>query len=366
MNFIGIDPHTNRFTCCYRNERSSVDNPRDKRIRTFELTKSGMAEFFETLTGDTRVLIEAAITTFSFARLFRDQVQEAVIANTYDLKQTSPARRDTDKIDADKLCRIIKTRALTGEQLVTPVTIPPKEIQDLRGLFPAYRLYKKQNTRLKNRIHPLLKEQLYGFTREEIFDRKSRKEIRELSADPVLKFQVNQLMDRLERDEEDAEVLKEQVLLRAGPFMEQIDILTGMKGISVFIAAAIIADIITVNRFKNSRHFTSYLRSAPHVANSNTSGSSRGTNRKGRKVSSTLLTRSLIRVLKAGLKLRDWYMRLSEYKKAGLVRMGLRRRVLAEIYQMLKKGEYHYAMDKQNHETKMKQYRKLLEKKEEK
>jgi hypothetical protein len=25
MNFIGIDLHTNRFTCCYRNERSSSE-----------------------------------------------------------------------------------------------------------------------------------------------------------------------------------------------------------------------------------------------------------------------------------------------------------------------------------------------------
>jgi hypothetical protein len=32
MNFIGIDLPTNRFTCCYRNERSSVDNPKDKRV----------------------------------------------------------------------------------------------------------------------------------------------------------------------------------------------------------------------------------------------------------------------------------------------------------------------------------------------
>ena len=366
MNFIGIDLHTNRFTCCYRNERSSVDNPRDKRIETFDLTEFGMAHFLKTLTADTYVLIEATITTFSFARLFRDKVHEVVIANTYELKQISLARCNTDKIDADKLCRIIKMQALTGEQLVTPVTIPPKEIQDLRGLFCTYRLYKKQNTQLKNRIHSLLKEQLYGFTQEEIFDQKSRKEIRELSEDPVLTFQVNQLMDRLERDEQDVEALKDQILLHAKPFMEQIDILTSMKGISVFIAAAIIADIIAVNRFKNAKHFTSYLRSAPHVANSNTSSSSRGTNKKGRKLSSTLLTQSLIHVIRTNLKLRDWYNRLSEYKRAGLVRMGLRRRVLAEIYQMLKKGEYHYDMDKRNHETKMTQYHKFLEKMEEK
>jgi transposase len=362
MNFIGIDLHTNRFTCCYRNEQSSVDNPKDKRIETFDLNDGGPAQFFKTLTEDTYVLIEATITTFAFARLFKDRVQEVVIANTYELRQISLARCNTDKIDADKLCRIIKMQAPTGEHLVSPVTIPPKEIQDLRSLFSTCRLYQKQNTQLKNRIHSLVKERLYGFTQEEIFDRKSRVKIRGLSADPVLKFQINQLMDRLERDEADVAMLKEQVPLHAEPFIEQIDIPTRMKGISVFIAIAIIADVIEVSRFKDSKHFTSYLRSAPHTASSNTSTSSRGTNKKGRKLSSSLVTQSLNHVLNAGLKLRKWYDRLSEYKKAGLVRTGLRRRVFAEIYQMLKKGEYHYDMDVHNHETKMTQYRKFLEK----
>jgi transposase len=362
MNFTGIDLHTNRFTCCYRNERSSVDNPQDKRIETFDLTRSGLARFFMTLTADAHVLIEATITTFSFARLFKDRVQEVVIANTYELKQISLARCNTDKIDADKLCRIIKMQALTGEQLVTPVTIPPPAIQDLRGLFSTYRLYRKQNTQLKNRIHSLLKEHLYGFTREEIFDRKSREKVRGISDNPVVKFQLNQLMDRLERDEEDTEALKEQVLLHAGPYMKQIDLLTSMKGVSVFIAIAVIADIIDVGRFKDSKHFTSYLRSAPHTASSNTRVSSRGTNKKGRKLASSLLTQSLNHVMDSSGKLRRWYERLCEYKKAGLVRTGLRRRVLAELYQMLKKGEYHYDRDVRNHERKMAAYRRFLEK----
>jgi transposase len=283
-----------------------VDNPKDKRIETFDLNDIGLAQFFKTLTEDTYVLIEATITTFAFARLFKDRVKAVVIANTYELKQISLARCNTDKIDADKLCRIIKMQALTGEQLVSPVTIPPKEIQDLRGLFPAYRLYRKQNTQLKNRIHSLVKEQLYGFTQEEIFDRKSRAKIRELSADPVLKFQLNQLIDRLERDEEDVNVLKEQVLLHAEPFMEQIGILASMKGVSVFIAIAVIADITEVSRFKDAKHFTPYLRSdSPlRVANSNTSTSIRGTNRKGRKLASSLLTQSLNHVLSDNEKLR--------------------------------------------------------------
>jgi transposase len=362
MQFIGIDLHTNRFTCCYRTEESSLAKTKDKRTETFELDEAGLQAFFETLTADTYVLIEATITTFSFVRLFRDRVKEVVIANTYELKQISLARNNTDKIDADKLCRIIKMQVLSGEQTISPVTIPPKEIQDLRGLFSTYRLLKKQNTQLKNRIHSLLKEQLYGFTQEEIFDKKSRERIRGISADAVLTFQVNFLLDRLERDEGDVKTLKDQILLAAMPFIPQIDILTSMKGVSVFIAIAIIADIIDVSRFRDSKAFTSYLRSAPHVANSNTSTSIRGINKKGRKLSATLLTQSLNHVLDSSVKLRKWYDRLTEYKKAGLVRTGLRRRVFAEIFQMLKKKEYHYSRDPKNHEAKMVQYKIFIEK----
>ena len=363
MNFIGIDLHTNRFTCCYRNERSSVKDPaKDRVLKTFELTAEGLAEFYTTLTADTYALVEATITTFSFVRLFKDQVKEVIIANTYELKQISLARCNTDKIDADKLCRIIKMQVLSGEMTISPVTLPPPEIQELRGLFSTYRLFKKQNTQLKNRIHSLLKEQLFGFTQEEIFDRKSRQKIREISGNGTLRFQLNQLMDRLERDEADVEVLKDRILVQAAPFMEQIEILTSMKGVSVFIAIAIIADIIAISRFRNSKAFTSYLRSAPHVANSNTSTSSRGTNKKGRKLSATLLTQSLNHVMAASPKLLSWYEELAEYKKPGLVRTGLRRRVFAEIYQMLKKGEYHYGREALKHEAKMAQYRRFLEK----
>jgi transposase len=365
MNFIGIDLHTNRFTCCYRDEKSSLDNPtKGRKIKTYDLTEYGLTDFFETLTKDTYVLVEATITTFSFVRLFREMVKEVFIANTYELKQISLARCKTDKIDADKLSRILKAQILSGEQLISSVVVPSVEIQELRSLFTTYRLYKKQNTQLKNRIHSLLKEQLHGFTQEEIFSKKRRDYIRKLSPGTAMHFQVNQLLDRLERDEQDVDKLEKQVLSQAEPFMKQIEILTSMKGVSVFIAIAIIADIIDVRRFKNSKAFTSYLRSAPRVSNSNTSSSNLGTNKKGRKLSATLLTQSLNHVLDSSLKLRRWYDRLCEYKKPGLVRTGLRRRVLAEIFQMLKKGEYHYARDIRNHEAKLHQYRNFLKKRE--
>ena len=360
MQFIGVDLHTNKFTCCYRDENSVPDGK--KTTETFELSAYGMARFYSTLTKETYVLIEATITTFCFARLIQPLVKQVIVANTYELKQISLARKNTDKVDADILCRILKMQVLSGEQTISPVVVPPIEIQELRGLFSTYRFYKKQTTQIKNRIHSLLKERLYGFTQEEIFTQKQRKAIRALEGSSVMSFQINELFDELEFIEARVESLQGRIMEHAEPFIKEIQILTSMKGISVFIAIAIIADIINVDRFRNSKAFTSYLRSAPKVANSNTSVNVGRTNKKGRKLSSSLLTQSMYHVLDASEKLDSWYSRLTEYKKAGLVRNALRRKVFAEIYQMLKKGEYHYGRDVEKHEAKMRQYKKFLEK----
>jgi hypothetical protein len=125
MQFIRIDLHTNKFTCSYRDENSPSDVKKGKRTETFTLDGCGAAQFCRTLTLETYVLVEAAITTFSFVRLIQPFVKEAIAANTYELKQISLAGNNTDKIGADILSRIIKMQVLSGEQAVSPVTVPP-------------------------------------------------------------------------------------------------------------------------------------------------------------------------------------------------------------------------------------------------
>ena len=362
MQFIGIDIHTNRFTCCYRNGNSLEGSKGEKQTETFELTDYGLAQFYKTLTPETYVLIEATITTFCFVRLIQPMVKEVIIANTYELKSISMARKNTDKIDADILCLLLKVQILSGELMISPVTVPPVEIQDLRSMFSTYRLLKKQTTQTKNRIHSLVKEKLYGFTQEEIFSQKNRKMIKGLESRTAMSIQLEILFTALEQLEAHIETLQDEIKAFAEPFMQEIRILTSMKGISVFIAIAIITDIIKVDRFKNSKCFTSYLRSAPRVSKSNTSDKTYGINKKGRKLSATLLTQALVHVLASSPKLTAWYNELTKHKKRGLVRTGLRRRVFAEIYQMLKKGEYHYGRVERLHEAKMLQYERFLKK----
>ena len=358
MKFIGIDLHTNCFTACFLDEKGN------KSIITFNLNAEGIEKFLENVNMESYVIVEATINTFCFVNLIKSNVGQVLVANTYELKTISFTNKKTDKVDAYKLARIMKSQILSGEEQVHPVVVAPEKIQDLRALFTTYRLERKQVVSTKNRIHSLLKQNLYPFTKEYIFGKKTRKAIRGLCEEkPVLNFQINLLMDQLEQLEETIKILKERILCEGSYYLKEINILTSMRGLSVFTAIAIISDIITVKRFSNSKKFASYLRSTPRVASSNEKTIIKSTNKAGRKVSITLLSQGLNHFRNSNPKIGRWYDRLRVYKKAGVVRMGMCRRVITEIYQMLKKEEYHYFRDPENHKKKMNEYIKVLKKK---
>jgi transposase len=355
MKYVGIDLHTNRFTCCYL-----IDNSKEKQTETFELDSQGLKDFYSTIGKDTYVLVEATINTFAFIALFKDLVNEVIVANTYQLKSVGVPGKKTDKLDAAKLAEKLKAQVVSGVQQIVPVTVPPKKIRDLRALFASYRTLRKEIGRTKNRIHSLLKENLYPFTKEYIFGKKARKEIRTISDDYLLSFQINLLMDTLEHLEEAFERLVVEIKKAGSLFMPQIEILTSMSGISVITAIAVIADVIDVSRFRNSKHFASYLRSVPRVESSNDKTIIKSTTKAGRKLSITLLSQSLNHFRDGNKKLSQWVEKTSVYKKKGIVRMALCRRVITEIYQMLKKEEYHYFYNPVLHGKKMAEYQKFL------
>jgi transposase len=357
MKYVGIDLHTNRFTCCYLGVE-----PKEKRIETFNLDAEGLNSFSSTISKDTYILVEATINTFAFVALFKDIVKEVIVANTYQLKSVGLPGKKTDKLDAARLAEKLKAQVISGVQQIVPVTVPPKEIRDLRALFTTYRMLRKEIGRTKNRIHSLLKENLYPFTKEYIFGKKARKEIRTISDDTLLSFQINLLMDALEHLEQTFDKLVDEIKKAGFSFMPQIQILTSMSGISVITAIAVIADIISVSRFRNSKHFASYLRSAPRVESSNDKTIIKSTTKAGRKQSITLLSQSLNHFRDENKKLNLWYEKVSTFKKKGIVRMALCRKVITEIYQILKKEEYHYFRNPLLHEKKMAEYYRFLQK----
>jgi hypothetical protein len=109
MKFIGIDIHTNRFTCC-----TLTDDPSYKDMATYEMADEGLTRFVAMLDKDTSVIIEATINTLAFVSLFEHLVGRLIIANTYQLKQAGPKQKKTNKIDTFKLAQKLKAEILSG------------------------------------------------------------------------------------------------------------------------------------------------------------------------------------------------------------------------------------------------------------
>jgi len=356
MNFFGIDLHSNRFTCCFLYE----DGNREK--ITFDVSSDAIERFKSMLNSNTSVIIEASTNTFKFIESIKDLVSEAVIVNTYKMKLIPMSGKKTDKVDAEKLAVYLKMCSSSGENLINPVYIPEGSIQELRSLFTTYNLMKRHIGAIKNRIHSLLKQHLQPFTKEYIFGKKTRSHIRLITINPVADYQLKLLFEELEAKERLSDDIEGRIKLEGAKYIKEIEILTSMTGISVITALAIIADVATVERFPNAKHFTSYLRTAPEVDCSNETVIVKGTNKNGRKLSVTLISQSLNHFRDSNPRLKSWYNKKEEHHfKKGKLRMALCRKVLAEIYHMLDKHEYHYYRNADLHNKKMKEYYQFLE-----
>jgi hypothetical protein len=149
MKYVGIDLHTNRFTCCYL-----VDNSKEKQTVTFNLDAEGLKSFYATVNKDTYILIEATINTFAFASLFKDLVKEIIVANTYQLKSAGLPGKKTGKLDAYKPAEKLKTQAVSGVRQIIPAAIPPKKYRGFKISFCGIPDFKKRN-RMRKKPYPL-------------------------------------------------------------------------------------------------------------------------------------------------------------------------------------------------------------------
>lgn len=355
MGYVGIDLHTNRFTAKFK---SKTDGDH---LESYYMDEDGIKKIIEDLSEDDYVFMEASTPTFAFTDLIKDKVKEVIVVDPFQFKAIANSRKKTDKVDARTLAKMGKYHVETGEDFLPEVYIPEEIIRKLRALFTTYKLIKKQTTQTKNRIHSLFKQVLKPYGKKYIFE-ELRYELDSEDMDEEYKVQVKVLLEILEKLEEKKEEIKEKILLLGEPFMEDIDILVSISGISIFIALGMISDYATINRFQNAKQFSKYLRSTPKSETSNEKTRQGKTQKSGRKLSLELMLQSISHFKKESPYVRKIYYRLKKGKSAGKAKVAVVRKMLVTIFFMLKYRQYYGYMNKILHDRKMREYRGFLEK----
>jgi len=356
MAYIGVDLHSNRFTAHF----IDVDNKGKTNSYLIDDKLRYTQRFLDELGQDDYVFIEASTNTFAFSSIIRERVKKVVVIDPYQFRQDMDRGKKTDKLDARKLAKEGKYHIETGGDFLPEVYIVDETVRQLRSLFTTYTLVSKEIIMVRNRIYSLFKENLKPYTRQQIF-KIVRHNVAASGLAEEYQVQVRVLFEILDHLIAKRAELKNRILMLGEHFMEDIDILVSISGVSVFIALAMIADYVTVDRFQKAKQFSRYLRSTPRSEVSNERRKDGKTHKNGRKLAIKMLLQGLHHALRENSSLNKFFYRLKKGKGKCKARIAVTRKLFVSMFYMLKKREYYRYMNKNLHYKKMTEYKKFLD-----
>jgi transposase len=361
MRFIGIDLHNSNFLAVICDQFGKELKRYLIVIGDVKMFKS----FLEQLTKEDYVAFETTTNSFWLYDQIKDRVKEIFVVNTYKFWGKKKSMKKTDYKDALEIAARLRYYVLYSkdERLFPTVHVPAKEVQELRSLFSTHDLLTKQKVMSKNRIRSLLVQQGICIKKEKIYTIEMKKRVLNLKMSTIARYQIATLYNQIADSERQIKELKEMIMIRGEYFKKEIDLLVSIKGVSVFIAIAIMADIADINRFETDKKLCAYLRSTPTIEESNETTKLGSVNKQSRKLAITMLMQGIHHAYKSSSYLDCLFSRVKGKKrKAGKARVAVARKIFQAIYHMLKKGEYFYWKDDKNHQTKMKTYENFLKK----
>lgn len=358
--FYGIDLSKESF------KAALLQSDNDKlRMISGPLKGGGFEKFKAQLTREDYVAAEASTNTFWFVDQIRNLVKECFVLDPYKLSIIYRATKKTDRTDAIKIVHKLKYHVLydqSGSEFPS-IFVPSKEIQELRSLLSTYEMLKKELVMTKNRIRSILTQNgFFGLKSKNISLKTNQEQISMLPLSPIVHEQLILLFQLLNTHENNITHIREMVVANSSSFAREVDILTSIKGISPFAAVVILSDIADIHRFKNAKHFCSYLRAAPKIDASGDSTKIGRVNKHSRHITMSVLVESINHFRESSPRLNAFYERKAIGKSRGKVRVAIVRKVLVAIYHMLLKNEYFRDMDARNHESKMREYGKIIRK----
>ena len=358
--FYGIDLHSDSFKAAVIG-----DSGDEVKIIQVSLNPETLEKFKAKLTKEDYVAVEASTNTFWFTDQLDPLVKNCFILDPYKFSIIGNSNKKTDKIDAIKIAKKLKYHVLYDQSRdeFPTITKPPKEIRDLRSLFTSYEFIKKERNMTKNRIHALLRQNgLVQFKKKDLSLQHVRTDLLKLATDKSIQIQLELFIRQLEELESKKNDLHDEIIRQGKIFEKEIRLLTSIRGISPFLAVAIMSDIVDIKRFPNAKHLCSYLRAAPSIDASGDKSKVGKVNKHSRTLTLSLMTESVKHFVDSSEEMTRFYFNKRKGKSAGKVRVAVMRKIITVIYHMLTREELYYYVDEKNHMNKIKEFEKVLKK----
>ena len=219
----------------------------------------------------------------------------------------------------------------------------------------------KQGTQLKNQLKAIFKAKIiFGY--DTILDdgiEEALMDERLDIADKAIIRSIKSVHDSLDTEKER---IKEEILqIGVGRFRHEIELLTGIPGVSIMGATVFMADVVTIDRFESAKKLTSYLASVGKVDASGGTVRNGSLNRRGRRTSYRFILQGIQHVIRENKNFKRFCER-HQATRQNKVRAAIVRKTFVSMFYMLKKNEPYRFFDKRIYSRKEKEIEKIVKK----
>lgn len=221
---------------------------------------------------DLQIVVESTFNWYWLVDGLRSAGFNVCLAHTLGLFMITGAKIKTDRRDAFSLAKLL----LAG--VIPPAYIYPPQTRPVRDLLRQRLLLVQRRAELYGRLSRLLlREGIIDASRHEITEL-SEAELEQYFAHPLLRLSVGQELERIRLYTGQINQL-EQCILERAQAQAAFARLQQVYGIGPVLALTILYEVGEVSRFESVRHFCSYCRVVPGLAQSG-AVSKRGRGRK--------------------------------------------------------------------------------------
>ena len=256
MRFIGIDVH--RDFC----EIAIWEDGKLRRHPRVPARRPALTSYARSLQPTDQVGLEATGNALAIARIIEPHVARVVIANGAALKGIGAARAKTDHLDARTLAQLL------GSGFFPQIWAGDDQTRLARRRMSRRTQLVRERTALRNQIHAVLHRNLVDRPpASDLFGVKGLRWLQSVELPDDERETVSSCLRQLAFLDE--ELLRlDRVIAQAAMGQEAIRLLLTVPGVNLTTAAAFMAAVGDITRFRTPRQLVSYLGLDPRVRQS--------------------------------------------------------------------------------------------------
>jgi len=324
--YIGIDLHTNSFTCCFLQEDGK------EKVQTWPLQNGGVEQFMKGLAGEDEIAIEATGNAAHFCKMVEPHVSRVVVIAPWQFEVIRRSVKKTDKHDARAIALFL------SKDMLPEARVKSDEHVQLSSLITTRDQLVRLRVSLIGKVHGMfvrhglkIKREVLtsktGFIREVESHDWSLLECAELE---VIQTQLQSLHIGIKQLEKDITAYAKE--------LPGYDNLISIKGIGPLSAAVMLTHIGDIEDFKNTGKLAAYFGIVPKVSNSNETNNSGRITKRGNKLARTTLVQCTLIAKRYSPYFHSFYENIKARKGSGKAIIATARKLLNTIFHTLKNG----------------------------